>query len=67
MERESSFGRCSCGGMLYPVCFTEYEYQTIGGTMIRTGRSRRAVSHLICDECLKPQAVDDSLDGPWPY
>lgn len=62
----SKYGCChNCGADLEPVWFTEEETKVVGGTMIRTGRKRRAVSHLECSECLKKEPVDDSFDGPW--
>lgn len=34
---------------------------------MKTGRKRQAVSHLICEDCLKQQIVDNSFDGEWYY
>lgn len=62
---KSDFGICDCGGKLYPVYFTEEEYEIHDGIRIKTGRKRRAVSHLVCDYCLKNFCVDDTFDGPW--
>lgn len=49
------FGVCDCGGSLIPVWFAEEETKVANGTMYKTGRVRRACSHL----------VDDTFDGPW--
>ena len=60
------YGLCECGGSLIPVWFTEEEYKvTQDGFQYRTGRKRRAVSHLVCEDCLKNFCVDDSFDGAW--
>ena len=61
------YGECErCGGELKPVWFIEEEYKTTNdGHKYRTGRKRRAVSHLTCDNCLKNYCVDDSFDGAW--
>ena len=61
------YGVCAqCYGDLEPVWFTEEEYKvTLDGYKYRTGRVRRAVSHLVCENCLKNYCVDDSFDGPW--
>ena len=66
-ETDATFGICErCGGHLSPVIFTEYEEKVTGqGWRYKTGRWRRAVSHLTCDTCLKNYCVDDSFDGPW--
>lgn len=63
----SRFGACcKCGNTeLAPVYFTEYEEEKVAGVFIRTGRKRRAVSHLECDVCGHRECVDDSFDGPW--
>mgnify|MGYP000090298157 FL=1 len=47
------FGVCDCGGSLIPVWFTEEETKVANGTMYKTGRVRRACSHLVCEACLK--------------
>lgn len=74
MERMNvDYGDCGhCGVKLVPVFFTEEETKTVpfgtqakGAYMYRTGRKRRAVSHLECPVCLKSYTVDDSFDGPW--
>lgn len=55
-----------CGQTMIPVYFTEEETKTtIYGTMYKTGRKRRAVSHLECPECWTKECVDDSFDGDW--
>lgn len=59
------FGLCECGGSLIPIWFTEDETKVIDGMMFKTGRKRRAVSHLTCEYCLRNYPVDDSFDGPW--
>ena len=60
------YGLCECGGSLIPAWFTEEGYKvTQDGHQYRTGRKRRAVSHLVCEACLKNFCVDDSFDGAW--
>lgn len=61
------YGECErCGGELKPTWFIEEEYKTTNdGHKYRTGRKRRAVSHLTCDICFKNYCVDDSFDGAW--
>lgn len=61
------YGICDrCCGYLKPVWFTEDEYKiTSDGYQYRTGRTRLAVSHLVCEDCLKNFCVDDSFDGKW--
>lgn len=60
------FGECTCGAPLVPIWFTEFEYaQTNTGLQYKTGRHRRAVSHLLCENCGREFPVDDSFDGPW--
>lgn len=57
---------CSkCGGYLIPVYFTEEEIKTCDGHQYKTGRKRRAVSHLVCEDCMSNECVDDSFDGEW--
>lgn len=64
--KSNDYGICNeCGVEYEPVWFTEEEYVTSGGIMVRTGRKRRAVDYLICPCCLKKQCVDDSYDGAW--
>lgn len=57
----NNFGKCKCGGNLQPVYFMEEE--RIKG--VKTGRKRSAVSHLVCEDCLRNECVDDSFDGNW--
>lgn len=61
------YGQCEyCEVELEPIWFLEEEYETTrDGYMIRTGRTRMAVSHLECPCCSKRYCVDDSFDGPW--
>lgn len=59
------YGQCECGGTLHPIFFTEEETVVQHGVMCRTGRKRRAVSCLVCEECLRSYTVDDTFDGPW--
>ena len=62
----NNFGECDeCSGVLRPVWFIEEEYETVHGMILKTGRKRRAVSHLVCEIRLKNYAIDDSFDGPW--
>ena len=57
---------CMCGATLEPVWFIEEEYEvTTSGVMYKTGRKRRAVSHLECPCCLHIEVIDDSFDGDW--
>lgn len=66
--RESIYGNCDrCNSQLEPIWFTEYEYETYGGTRVKTGRKRKSVSHLICPNCMKNYIVGDSYDGSWHY
>jgi len=60
------FGICDlCDVDLVPIWFTEEETKVTDGIMYRTGRKRRAVSHLTCPCCLRNFCVDDSFDGAW--
>lgn len=61
------YGVCEkCGADMQPVWFTEEEYKvTNDGIMCRTGRERRAVSHLECPCCFTKACVDDTFDGAW--
>lgn len=59
------YGKCSCGGSLFPVWFTEEETVIDGGRMFKTGRERKACSHLTCTKCLSNEGVDDSFDSPY--
>lgn len=56
---------CECGYPLVPVWFTEEEYVTKDGMMWKTGRTRRAVDYLLCENCLHKECVDESFDKPW--
>lgn len=56
--------KCSrCGAVLTPVWFKDTEW--VDGH--RTGRTRMAVSHFECHNCLAKQCVDNTFDGPWRY
>lgn len=62
----TKYGECPyCGDDLIPIWFTEEETVVIHGTLCKTGRKRRAVSHLSCPTCLRNECVDDSFDMPW--
>ena len=59
---DSKYGYCViCGYNLYPVWFTEYE----AIENIKTGRYRKACSHLECINCWHKEAVDDTFDDSW--
>ena len=67
-DNELFYGECeACGGELKPVWFTDEEYEVVACIQCRTGRKRRACSHLVCNCCLRNYCVDDSFDGPWHY
>ena len=60
------YGYCDdCRVPLEPVFFIEEETKIEHGVMFKTGRKRRAVSHLTCLSCLKNFCVDDSFDSIW--
>lgn len=62
----SIYGNCSCGYHLEPVYFEEQEEKICkDGFRYKTGRYRKAVSHLVCENCGKNHCVDDTFDGPW--
>lgn len=62
----SKFGTCSyCGGILRPIYFIREEELIYNGQIIKTGRKCKAVSHLVCENCLMNEIVDDSFDGDW--
>lgn len=61
----NKYGTCQCGEKLEAVWFTEEETNTSGGIMVKTGRTRKACSHLTCPRCLTNVIVDDSFDGPF--
>lgn len=63
---DMNYGICDqCYGRLIPVWYIEEETKVINGVMCKTGRVRRACSHLVCESCLKKFCVDDSFDRPW--
>lgn len=45
--------------------FKEEERCIRGTALIKTARTRLAVSHLVCPSCLRNYIVDDSFDEPW--
>ena len=45
--------------------FEEEEKDLYGTALIKTGRTRLAVSHLVYPSCLRNYIVDDSFDEPW--
>lgn len=60
------YGKCEdCGCNLEPIWFLEEETIVDSGCMYKTGRVRRAVSHLVCPVCLHNYCVDDTFDGTW--
>lgn len=60
------YGECEfCGCDLEPIYFIEEERKMFSGVSYKTGRKRRAVSHLVCPGCLRNYCVDDSFDGNW--
>lgn len=61
----SKYGKCECGYLLEPIWFTEEQTDVSGGIMIKTGRKRKACSHLVCSGCLRNYCVDDSFDSSW--
>lgn len=62
----SKYGVCEkCKSDLKPVWFREDEIIYKSGIPMKTGRSRNAVSHLICTNCLRQYCVDDSFDKEW--
>ena len=66
MYKNNNYRECSrCGGKLHPVYFTEKERIIEHGTMGYTGRTRLSVSHLVCEDCMNNEIVDDSFDGAW--
>jgi len=62
-----SFSCPRCDSLMEPVFFMEEEEKTSeeGWWKYKTGRVRRAVSHLECPHCFNKECVDDSFDGPW--
>ena len=66
MNKNYDFGKCPCcGGDLHPIWFIEEEVKVNYGHLYYTGRKRKAVSHLTCEDCLNNECVDDSFDGEW--
>lgn len=62
------YGVCErCETPLNPIWFEEDEYKVTYGSLHKTGRIRRAVSHLECPYCGKRYIVDDSFDVDWYY
>lgn len=66
----AKYGFCpQCGADLIPKFFIEKETVLVGpsgcSSYHETGRQRRAVDYLFCDECGAKEPVDDSFDGPW--
>jgi hypothetical protein len=64
-KEEYRYGTCECGAPLSPVWFIEEEHKVICGEYIKTGRKRRACSHLECEYCGRRYPVDDTFDGGW--
>lgn len=62
-EKYGNYARC--GEWLEPVWFIEEERKFNVGYPVKTGRKRRACSHLECPRCMKKQIVDDSYDTKW--
>ena len=54
-----------CGSIMIPIWFTDEEEKVTYGCRHKTGRKRRAVSHLECPDCFTKECVDDSFDQPW--
>ncbi len=72
MNEPGRYGNCKiCGGELQPVFFIEEETVMEGPPgyqhPCRTGRIRRAVDYLVCDNCGHKECVDDTFDGPWHF
>lgn len=65
--RNMDFGNCTCGGLLVAVYYEEKERIIRSGIPIKTGRTRKAVSHLSCLNCMKNVVVDNSFDEPFKY
>lgn len=61
--------KCSkCGSDMLPIWFVEEEEKVVNGHngyRYKTGRKRKAVSHLECPCCFNKECVDGSLDEPW--
>lgn len=68
MRDNTYYGSCErCNTPLAPVRFREEEVDWSSGHPRKTGRTRKACSHLVCPKCLSNFCVDDSFDGPWAY
>ena len=66
MNYNNKYGKCPyCNGNLIPSWGTEEEFIVEHNNLIKTGRKRRIVAYLQCEDCLKKQQVDDSFDGLW--
>lgn len=66
--KKIDYGTCdNCGTGLKPVWFKEVEEEYYRGNPTGAYRERKAVSYLICPNCLKEFCVDDSFDEPWQY
>lgn len=62
----SKFGVCrTCGSELTAIWFTEEETKIIGCSPHKTGRTRKACSHLQCEYCGDKECVDDTFDSAW--
>lgn len=60
------YGTCvKCDCKLKPVFFIEEETKAARGCMYKTGRKRKACSHLECPICGHKECVDDTFDGLW--
>ena len=63
MATSSIYGVCKrCDFPFSPVHFLDEERDKYNR---KTGRVRRAVSHLVCECCGKQECVDDTFDGPF--
>lgn len=59
-------GVCSvCNGNLVPIWFIKEEYRYSNGIRYKTGRKKRAVDYLCCQNCFHTETVDDSFDENW--
>ena len=60
--KNNKFGMCErCGKSLSAEWFKEEE--CING--IKTGRVRKSISFLFCENCFNNYCVDDSFDEVW--
>lgn len=62
-RREESVMQCDRCHSTFITKVRFLEEERIKGR--KTGRVRDAVSHLLCEECGRSFAVDDTFDGPW--